>query len=59
MEAPEDLYGDSETAPMVFIVDDEAFNRDIAARFIKKMGIAVKRVCKRRGLFSGPIAWPS
>ncbi len=29
-------------APVVFIVDDEAFNRDIAARYVRKMGLAPK-----------------
>lgn len=29
-------------APTVFIVDDEAFNRDIAARYVRKMGLTPK-----------------
>lgn len=29
-------------APVVFIVDDEAFNRDIAARYVRKMGLEPK-----------------
>ncbi|MEM9495217.1 MAG: hybrid sensor histidine kinase/response regulator [Pseudomonadota bacterium] len=35
-----DIAADGE--PLVFIVDDEAFNRDIASRFVRKMGLQTK-----------------